>query len=70
METIKGLIILLLVAVAVFTAVFIFNNQTEPGYEAAMKKATMANTDKPMKPVIIGKTSGMATQQKNQKPSL
>ena len=38
METIKGLIILLLVAVAVFTAVFIFNNQTEPGYEAAIEE--------------------------------
>ena len=70
METIKGLITLLLVSVAVFTAVVIFNDRTEPGYEAAMKKATLANTDKPLKQNAIGKASGVDTHQKNQKTSL
>jgi hypothetical protein len=43
MQTVKGLIALVLVMAGVFTAVVIYNGQTEPGYEAKMKQATLSN---------------------------
>ena len=46
MQTIKGLIALLLVAVAVFTTVTIYNSKTEPKYETGMKQATLAESVK------------------------
>lgn len=46
MQTIKGLIALLLVAVAVFAAATIYNSRTEPRYEVGMKQATLAETVK------------------------
>jgi hypothetical protein len=56
MQTIKGLIALLLVAVAVFTAVTIYNSKTEPKYEAGMKQATMADTVKAAKLTVTAAT--------------
>jgi len=47
MQTIKGLIALLLVAIAVFTLVVIYNRKTEPTYETNLKKDTMAEAIKP-----------------------
>ena len=49
MQTIKGLIALLLVGVAVFTAVTIYNSKTEPRYETGMKQATLAESVKTAK---------------------
>jgi hypothetical protein len=47
MQTVKGLIALFLVAAAVFAAVVLYNNRTEPAYEAKMIKAKLAETIKP-----------------------
>jgi hypothetical protein len=46
MQTFKGIIALLLVAAGVFTAVMIFNRNSEPGREAAMAKAITTDTVK------------------------
>ncbi|HEY5233840.1 MAG TPA: hypothetical protein VIK35_09940 [Verrucomicrobiae bacterium] len=69
MQTIKGLIALLLVGAAVFTAVTIYNSRTEPKYEAGMKQATLADTVKTAKQTMTAatkagmvKTNGVARQ--------
>ena len=69
MQTIKGLIALLLVGVAVFTAVTIYNSKTEPKYEAGMKQATLADTVKTARQAMtaaakagVVKTNGVARQ--------
>ena len=46
MQTIKGLIALLLVAVAVFASVTYYNRKTEPKYEVGLKEATIAESVK------------------------
>ena len=60
MQMIKGLITLLLVAAAVFTAVMIYNSKTEPEYEAKLKNATLADTIGTAKQTPAKAVAGMA----------
>jgi NAD/NADP transhydrogenase alpha subunit len=70
MQTIKGLIALGLVAVAVFTGCLIFNRMTEPTYVTAEEKATVAETDKSPAPAAMDKTSSENTHHNTPKTSL
>jgi hypothetical protein len=70
MQTIKGLIALLLVAAGVFTAVVIFNGRTGPGHEAVVEKSAVAGTDKPVKQPGIGNTTSAVSHRTNPKNSL
>ena len=66
MQTVKGLIALFLVAAAVFAAVVIYNNKTEPVYEAKMMKATLAETVKSVKQAAKAThTAGQKIQKSN-----
>lgn len=58
MQTIKGIAILLLSAVAVFMAVRVFNNLTEPAYVVKSERATLAVTDHPAKTAPVKQSSG------------
>jgi hypothetical protein len=52
MQTIKGLIGLALVAAAVFIAVLIYNNGTEPSYIAKVHEATLKETTQVAKSAV------------------
>jgi hypothetical protein len=68
MEAFKAMIVILLAAAVEFTAVVIYNNTTEPAYEAKIIEANMASTAEVMKQFGIGKISevpGAAALQKN-----
>jgi hypothetical protein len=70
MQTLKGLTALLLVAAGVFTAVMIFNRNSEPGHEATMAKAITTNTVKSAAHPALGKTTSADSPQKNSKKNL
>lgn len=62
MQTIKGLVALALVTVAVFTAVLIFNNRTEPKYVNEIIQQTSAETDLNVKQPAPKKSAPVAGQ--------
>lgn len=73
MQTIKGLIALLLVAITVFTAVTIFNNKTDKTAvvnAAAARPTTRTSADNPVKHAALEKSSGADAHQNTQKSSL
>lgn len=70
METIKGLLSLLLVAVVVFTAVQIFNHTVASSSATTLKHNALAGTSQTVKHTASGKISGANVLQKNQRPSL
>lgn len=70
MQTIKGLIALLLVAAGVFTTVMLFNRATEPGHEVTVEKSAEAGIGKPVKQPAIGKTTSADSPRKIPKSSL
>ena len=70
MQTIRGLIALLLVAVAVFTGVTIFNNAMASRHEAKITQAAQNRTEKSAKQAAVGNASGADAHPQNHKTSL
>jgi uncharacterized protein YktA (UPF0223 family) len=73
MEAVKAMIAILLAAAVEFTAVVIYNNKSEPAYEAKIIRANMAGTVEIVKQAAIGKSSkasAVAAYQKNKNSNL